>query len=459
MYENIETGILKNSNFILGDIFSLSISLLFSYYIVNTENVIDIKLYILLILLSWILVILNAFFTENYKEIRNRGYINELKKSSKLVISVFSLIIFTLFVFKVSSIYSRKVILLWMFFSMFFCYIQRLIIKKYLTKYKRLKGFKKIVVIAQDEAKETETFITKMKQYYEVVKIYEDDIKNLGKNNLEEIKQFCLENPVDEVVFVIDNKNNYRYFGLINEILSMGLTAHIILSKNENIKSKCTLTKMEEYNAVTFYCSTISDKSLFLKRIFDIFGAVIGLIFTLIISIFVVPAIYLSSPGPAIFRQKRVGKNGRIFDFYKFRSMYIDAEKKKKELEEQNQMKGNMFKIENDPRITKVGKFIRKTSIDEFPQFWNVLKGDMSLVGTRPPTLDEYYKYESHHKARLAMKPGLTGMWQANGRNKITDFEEIVKLDTEYINNWGIGLDFKLILKTIKKVFMREGSM
>ena len=171
MYENIETGILKNSNFILGDIFSLSISLLFSYYIVNTENVIDIKLYILLILLSWILVILNAFFTENYKEIRNRGYINELKKSSKLVISVFSLIIFTLFVFKVSSIYSRKIILLWMFFSMFFCYIQRLIIKKYLTKYKRSKGFKKIVVIAQDEAKETETFITKMKQYYEVVKI------------------------------------------------------------------------------------------------------------------------------------------------------------------------------------------------------------------------------------------------------------------------------------------------
>ena len=459
MYENIETGILKNSNFILGDIFSLSISLLFSYYIVDFGNDIDIKSYILLIVLSWILVILNAFFTENYKNIRDRGYVSELKKSSKLVVFVFSLIIFILFVFKVSSMYLRKIILLWMLFSMIFCYIQRLIIKKYLTKYKKLERFKKIVIIAQDEVEETETFITKMKQYYEVVKIYLDDKKNNEENNLEEIKQFCLGNPVDEVVFLIDNKKDYRYSRLINEILSMGLTVHLILPKIENIKSKRTVTKIEEYNAVTFYCSTISDKSLFLKRIFDIFGAVIGLIFTLIISIFVVPAIYLSSPGPAIFRQKRVGKNGRIFDFYKFRSMYIDAEKKKKELEEQNQMKGNMFKIENDPRITKVGKFIRKTSIDEFPQFWNVLKGDMSLVGTRPPTLDEYYKYESHHKARLAMKPGLTGMWQANGRNKITDFEEIVKLDTEYINNWGIGLDIKLILKTIKKVFIREGSM
>lgn len=139
--------------------------------------------------------------------------------------------------------------------------------------------------------------------------------------------------------------------------------------------------------------------------------------------------------------------------------MYADAEERKKELMKQNEMDGLMFKIKDDPRITPIGKFIRKTSIDELPQFWNVLKGDMSLVGTRPPTLDEYILYEPHHKARLSMKPGITGMWQASGRSNIRDFEEIVKLDTEYIYNWSIGLDFKLMFKTIQQVFKKEGSM
>ena len=126
--------------------------------------------------------------------------------------------------------------------------------------------------------------------------------------------------------------------------------------------------------------------------------------------------------------------------------MYADAEERKKELMKHNEMKGHMFKMENDPRITPIGRFIRKTSIDELPQFWNVLKGDMSLVGTRPPTLDEYEKYEMHHKSRLAMKPGITGMWQVSGRSNIQDFEEVVALDREYIDNWTFGMDFRLCL-------------
>lgn len=144
----------------------------------------------------------------------------------------------------------------------------------------------------------------------------------------------------------------------------------------------------------------------------------------------------------------------------------MDAEKKKEELMDKNEMQGQMFKIKNDPRIIGcekgegkgIGNFIRKTSLDEFPQFWNILKGDMSLVGTRPPTLDEYQHYEIRHKVRLSIKPGLTGLWQVSGRNRITDFEEIVKLDEKYIENWSLKEDMKIIMKTVKVVLARKGA-
>ena len=147
---------------------------------------------------------------------------------------------------------------------------------------------------------------------------------------------------------------------------------------------------------------------------------------TIVLTPFVALAIRLDSPGPIFFAQTRIGKNGRRFKIYKFRSMYIDAEERKKELASQNEMQGLMFKMENDPRITKVGKFIRKTSIDELPQFFNIVKGDMSLVGTRPPTEDEFEQYNSHYKRRISMTPGLTGLWQISGRSDIVDFDEVV---------------------------------
>ena len=153
-----------------------------------------------------------------------------------------------------------------------------------------------------------------------------------------------------------------------------------------------------------------------------------------------------------------IGKNGRRFKIYKFRSMYMDAEERKKELMEKNKMSGLMFKMDDDPRITKVGKFIRKTSIDEFPQFFNVLKGDMSLVGTRPPTEDEFKQYKARYKKRLAMKPGITGLWQVSGRSSITDFEDVVKLDVQYIENWSFGLDLKILLQTVLVVLKHDGA-
>jgi lipopolysaccharide/colanic/teichoic acid biosynthesis glycosyltransferase len=173
---------------------------------------------------------------------------------------------------------------------------------------------------------------------------------------------------------------------------------------------------------------------------------------------FVALAIKLESKGPVIFRQERVGRSGRKFMMYKFRSMYVDAEARKKDLYDKNEMEGLMFKMKDDPRITKVGRFLRKTSIDELPQFFNILKGDMSMVGTRPPTVDEYEKYNAHYRRRLSITPGLTGMWQVSGRSDITDFDEVVRLDLEYIDQWSLLLDCKILLQTVGVVLFGRGS-
>ena len=200
-------------------------------------------------------------------------------------------------------------------------------------------------------------------------------------------------------------------------------------------------------------------RQLFIKRLLDILGGTLGILCTAVLTVILGPIIYIQSPGPIFFSQERVGKNGRKFRIYKFRSMYPDAEERKKELMKKNKMQGFMFKMDNDPRVTPIGRFIRKTSLDEFPQFFNILKGDMSLVGTRPPTVDEYEKYERHHKVRLAAKPGLTGLWQVSGRSDIVNFEEVVALDKKYIEEWNIGLDLKILCQTVKVVITGKGSV
>ena len=212
------------------------------------------------------------------------------------------------------------------------------------------------------------------------------------------------------------------------------------------------------YPVITYTRFRSSYKRLLIKRVMDIVGGLIGLLITAVFFPFVAIAIKLDSPGPVLFSQIRIGRNGRRFKIYKFRSMYIDAEERKKELQSRNEVKGLMFKMENDPRITKVGKFIRKTSIDELPQFYNVVKGDMSLVGTRPPTEDEFEKYNQYYRRRISMTPGLTGMWQVSGRSEIENFDDVVKYDLQYIDNWSLWLDIKILFKTVVVVIAGRGS-
>ena len=255
--------------------------------------------------------------------------------------------------------------------------------------------------------------------------------------------------------------------------LEMGIAVHTGITKNDTAHGGYKqIEKIGDYTVVTSSVSYANTSALLVKRGMDIVGGLVGCLLTLIIMIFVGPAIYIASPGPIFFAQERVGRNGRKFKMYKFRSMYMDAEERKKELMVQNKVgDGMMFKMDFDPRIignkvlpngkkkTGIGQFIRKTSLDEFPQFLNILRGDMSLVGTRPPTLDEWEKYEPHHRARMSFRPGLTGLWQVSGRSNITDFEEVVKLDTQYIREWSVKGDIKIIWQTAVGVLKNDGAM
>ena len=276
---------------------------------------------------------------------------------------------------------------------------------------------------------------------------------------------------VDEVLIIEpDDTPSPKEF--MNEIYQMGITLNYTMDLlNEEYLTNVDVQKIGKYKVYSSNLKQITVGEQILKRMMDIFGGIVGCLLTVLIFIFVAPIIYVKSPGPIFFSQNRVGKNGKVFKIYKFRSMYMDAEERKAALMEQNKHEdGLMFKMDDDPRIIGsekkdkngkpkgIGNIIRNTSLDEFPQFWNVLKGDMSLVGTRPPTLDEWTKYNLSHRIRMSTKPGITGMWQISGRSDITDFDEVVKLDRQYIEEWSIWLDISIILKTVLVVLKREGA-
>ena len=271
---------------------------------------------------------------------------------------------------------------------------------------------------------------------------------------IEQVKQL----PLDEVFLHVSDLKGREVQDLIRGFESMGVICHYSVEIAEWNEKESSIGKFADYTVVSYSIYKIDYRRRLIKRIMDIVGGIVGIAVTIILYPFVAIAIKCNSRGPVLFSQIRVGKNGRRFRLYKFRSMYTDAEEKKQLLMEQNEMSGYMFKVENDPRITSVGRFLRKTSLDEFPQFFNVVRGDMSLIGTRPPTEDEFEKYSPYYRRRLCMTPGLTGLWQVSGRSDIQDFEEVVNLDLEYIDNWSLTLDLKILLKTFWVVLTGKGS-
>ena len=411
-----------------------------------------------------------VFMLNPYSGINERGYLKEMKAVFYEITFTFALTVVVIFLSKTSSVYSRLALLLMYATALVLTYFGRLFTKRITPRIFKASSANRRVLLVTTE-KEAEATLKSLKQSveedFEVCGIVLLDNSSFSGKiadipvvaSQDCMLDYIVSHVVDEVFFCTDGsmKINDK---LINSCINMGAVIHYgILSLSADM-SGGVLENFGGYQVITRGLKLASARDLFFKRAIDIVGSLVGLLITGIATLFVAPVIYLKSPGPIFFSQTRVGLNGRPFKIYKFRSMYMDAEKHKKELMEQNKMSGFMFKIDDDPRIIKgIGTFIRKTSIDELPQMWNVLKGDMSLVGTRPPTMDEYKQYEYHHKARLATKPGITGIWQVSGRSDITDFETVVKMDSYYIQNWSIGLDIKLIFKTLLVVFRRDGSV
>ena len=473
MYRKSTNGWMKHLDFSFLDLACLLVTLVLSYMIRNGFRLEFRKLYLDTAIMMTLLDIMVVLFMESYKGILKRGYWKELMSTMKHCTTVLCATVLYLFLTKHGQDYSRAVILIHWTTAVALMYVVRILWKKHLLKQSLLKkGRKSMLLVCLRSEAETvvQTIYNNDVSAYKITGLIllenKDQIKEVDgiqvvASRKDEALEYIRSNWVDEV-FVKYPRENEAMEVFLETCKKMGVTIHYSIERflNEDCQ---VIEKIGGYTVLSSSVKLATTKQLFMKRTVDIIGGLIGLIITGVLTILVAPIIVIQSPGPIFFKQERVGKNGKLFYLYKFRSMYMDAEARKAELMALNEVEsGLMFKMEHDPRIIGgekgIGSFIRKTSIDEFPQFWNVLKGEMSLVGTRPPTVDEWKHYEFHHRKRLATKPGITGMWQVSGRSKIKDFEEVVKLDTAYINDWNMGKDFKILAKTVLVVLKKEGS-
>lgn len=410
-----------------------------------------------------------SFFFDWNREFLKRGVLVEFIAVTKFDIFMELALMACLFVLQRGVYVSRLVIGYFAVFNLLLVWIVRLCMKRALRIYFTANSnMVKIMIITKQAIlnKTVEKLKGAMDINYEIVALacMDADLKgqevqgvtvNAGR---EDVLDLARQMPLDEVFLNLPDEDLGHVKHMIYDLESMGIACHYNIDIVERPSKEVRVGSFGGYTVVTYSINHFDYRRMVVKRGIDIVGGLVGCLITFVITPFAAVAIKLDSPGPVFFSQTRIGKNGRRFKIYKFRSMYVDAEARKKELEAQNEMQGLMFKMENDPRITRVGRFIRKTSIDELPQFLNIVKGDMSLVGTRPPTEAEFEQYNSHYRRRISMTPGLTGLWQISGRSEIVDFDEVVKLDLEYIDNWTLGLDIKILFRTIWVVLAGKGS-
>ena len=448
----------KNNKFLflLFDILGLLISYITTFNF-NMSSRVSVYLAVVLVVISASIIVMG----EEYSTIGERGYLVELKMvfiyTVKLV-SLFSLYTAMFereYFYNLSSSFELPKFMVLIFV---FTYIFRTVIKRINSKYN--DDSRNIIILSEFEDLDK---IGELPPNYNVL-VYANDSEEYIYNNkpvihgLDQIRYFLSTHRVDEIYVNLSAHNNLRETYQIFELLGIPMKINITPIINE-VGANTVVTFQGDNVYLTSAMKIATLRQMIFKRLMDIVLSIAGIILTGIVAIIIYPIVRKEAPGPLIFKQTRMGQNGKKFQIYKFRSMYMDAEERKKELMEKNQLSSDlMFKMDNDPRIFPFGQKLRDWSLDELPQFINVLKGDMSVVGTRPPTYDEYKKYELHHFKRMQVKPGITGMWQTSGRSNILDFEEVVKLDLKYIEEWSLRLDIKIIFRTILVVLKREGS-
>lgn len=485
MYRKDYTGWIKHADFILLDLICLQVAFVLAYALSGYgwnpyQNLLYRNMAVFIEIFD--LVVLLAMGT--LKNVLKRGFYKDFLITVQHGVSLAAFIILYLFLLQEGHLYSRLALILNIGIYILLTYVVREA-WKYMLHRQMVEGENEkrslLLLVSADVA---DVVVESMRENnyarYKIAGLavidqdrigqYVDDVPIVA--DMETAAEYVCRQWIDEVLIVTSGLVPYPK-ELIEQFTETGVTVHLNLAKVKSVPGKRQFVeKIGDYTVLTTSINYASTRALMVKRLMDIAGGLVGCLATAVLFVFVAPAIYIASPGPIFFSQERVGKNGKRFKMYKFRSMYMDAEARKAELMKQNKLgDAKMFKLDFDPRVignkvlpdgthkTGIGDFIRRTSIDEFPQFFNVLKGDMSIVGTRPPLISETNCYELHHKARLAIKPGITGMWQVSGRSDITDFEEVVRLDKEYIENWNIGLDIKILLKTVMVVLKKEGSM
>ena len=468
MYKREKKSWLKHLDFTILDIVCLEASLVIAYllrfgwYMPYAREPYE-RLAVIVVLKDICVV----FFFEPYNGILRRGHFQEANACITFCTIIFAGVLAYEVATKQTEIYSRKVIYAYWLISMALVFTERFVVKHIIRQ--RMRNEKNLsVMILLTTAEYAKEVLLEFEhlQYCDFtvsgVIVVDQNLKGVKicgvpvVANADDCFDYLRTHVVDEVF--INGNTRESSQALANELLGMGLTVHYNLVHMNALAPNKAVEKYGNYLVLTSSMKIASPRQVFAKRLMDIAGSAVGLIACGIAFVIFAPLIKIQSPGPIFFSQIRMGKNGRKFKIYKFRSMNVDAEAQKASLMAQNEMSGFMFKMENDPRIFPIGRVMRKFSIDELPQFFNVLKGDMSLVGTRPPTVEEFEQYELHHKARLGIKPGITGMWQVSGRSAIKDFEEVVALDTHYISQWSIGLDFKILFKTLQVVVTGKGS-
>jgi len=483
MYAKKVQGWIKHIDFILLDIICLQVAFVLAFVTRHgLHNPYEAGFYrsmaVVYTLFDFVVLITNS----TMKNVLKRGCYKELVQTLKHVGLVSLFVVLYLFALQLGDVYSRITFFILSVYYALITYIVRLIWKHRLLRRKSVNLSKALYFITNEENAQR-VISAFQKDYvgnYSLQGICVVDGAVLGSEILgvpvtstkDTVLQFLRDKWVDEVYISLPgNDSNTEKF--ISAIAEMGIVVHIEMAEIDTKEwMHQIIQKVGDSTVRTVSMTMATPQQLAVKRILDIIGGIVGCILTGLLTVVIGPMIFINSPGPIFFKQTRVGKNGKKFKMYKFRSMYLDAEARKAELAKENRVEGGMmFKLDFDPRIIGskrlpdgtakkgIGNFIRDWSIDEFPQFFNVLKGDLSLCGTRPPTVDEWEKYELHHRARLAIKPGVTGLWQVSGRSNITDFEQVVELDKKYIREWNLELDFRILLQTVKVVLRKEGSM
>ena len=476
-------GLLKHGDFIILDILCLQLCFILSYWLVrgyaNPYAISDYRYQAIILTVSQFFVII---FANNYGGILRRKGTEEIVSTVKYTAEILALALIYLFAVKDSATASRLQLALTSVLFAILDFLVRQLNKKMIVR-KGLKNKKSIVLITGKEYVQeamrklyaSDTF----QDFFISAVILLDSENSVSFDGIEipvlpmgeEAMRKITHDWVDEA-FILQPDDLPFPSQLLDELMVMGITVNYTITAINNERWPINdIRKLGSYKVLTSSVHFITAKQMALKRAIDIISGIVGCICTGIIFLFVAPIIYIKSPGPIFFAQERVGRNGKTFRMYKFRTMYLDAEARKAELMAQNKIKdGMMFKMDDDPRIigsekknkkgkpVGIGNILRTTSLDEFPQFANILTGKMSLVGWRPCTLEEWEKYNLQHRIRASMKPGLTGLWQVSGRSEIVDFDEVVRLDRDYIENWSLWLDLKIIMKTVGVVLTGRGA-